>query len=368
MKILVGNNQLKKTGGSENYTFALAIELKRQGHEVHYFTYLKGEVSDRLEQAGIPFMSSDSYDLLLLNHQTVVDALWHLGYTIQTCHGPQAELEQPSPLADEYVSVSEEVAQHLKSLGYESTVILNGIDCNRFRTIHPVSNRLTTVLSVCQSQTANDFVRQCCQELGVEFLQSNKHIHNVWAMEELINRSDLVVGLGRSAYDAMACGRVALSWDSRDYMGESLGDGLLTPETIGESIRCNCSGRAKRIRFTREAFINELRKYTPELAAWSREFALQNLNIQTVAERYIERYMQAVDRGDAVRTETIGARIHLVQKRVLDIQEKYQQAQQNLYNNHLAYLAYDRKIKTLRRMLLFYGICLVLLVCYLIVF
>lgn len=65
MRILVGNNHLQKTGGTENYTYTLALELKRLGHEVEYFTFEKGEISDKLEQQGVPFMSWEYYDLML---------------------------------------------------------------------------------------------------------------------------------------------------------------------------------------------------------------------------------------------------------------------------------------------------------------
>ena len=87
MKILLGNNHLAKTGGTENYTFALALELKRQGHEVEYFTFEKGEISSLLEDKDIPFLSGNHYDLILANHNTVVEKLWTYGYLIQTCHG-----------------------------------------------------------------------------------------------------------------------------------------------------------------------------------------------------------------------------------------------------------------------------------------
>jgi glycogen synthase len=39
MRILLANNHLMKTGGTENYIYALAVELKRRGHDVEYFTF-----------------------------------------------------------------------------------------------------------------------------------------------------------------------------------------------------------------------------------------------------------------------------------------------------------------------------------------
>ena len=294
MKILLGTHYLAKTGGTESYTYALATELKRLGHEVEHFANVRGGVSSLLEEKGVPFMSADHYDLILANHNTVVEKLWTYGFIVQTCHGNIAELEQPSPFADTYVSVSEEVRDHLQSLGFQSAAVIpNGIDCNRFFPKKPVSQTLTTVLSLCQSDVANDYIRKCCDAANVEFLCSNKFTDNVWSIEELINQSDLVIGLGRSAYDAMACGRAVLVYDFREYMGEFLGDGMLTPETIGKSMYCNCSGRASRMKFDEQTFVEEMQKYSPELAAWSREYALQNLNIEQAVQRYLDVYRNA---------------------------------------------------------------------------
>ena len=295
MRILLGTHYLAKTGGTESYTFALAMELKRLGHEVEHFAIVRGKVSEMLEEQGVPFMSSDRYDLILANHTTVVEALWPKGFIVQTCHGNIAALEQPSPFADAYVAVSEEVREHLLSKGFQAAaVIANGIDCKRFCQKKPISSNLSTVLSLCQSDVANDFIRRCCERINVTFLQSNKFTDNVWQVEELINRSDLVVGLGRSAYDAMACGRCVLVYDYREYMGEFLGDGMLTPESIRKSMLCNCSGRSNRLKYNEETFIEELRKYSPELGAWGREYALEHFNIEKAVTAYLDIY-NAID-------------------------------------------------------------------------
>lgn len=291
MKILLGTHYLAKTGGTENYTYALAMELLQLGHEVEHFAIIRGNVSTLLEEKGVPFMSADHYDLILANHTTVVEKLWPYGYLIQTCHGTIPELEQPSPYADAYVGVSEEVKEHIGKKGFEAYVIPNGIDCNRFCPIKPVSPKLNTVLSLCHSDIANDFIRRCCEQANLKFIQCNKFTDNVWSIEELINESDLVVGLGRSAYDAMACGRCVLVYDFREqYMGEFLGEGMLTPQNIEKSMSCNCTGKASRLKYDEQSFVAEMQKYSPELAAWSREYALENLNIEKAVQRYLDIY------------------------------------------------------------------------------
>ena len=294
MKILLGTHYLAKTGGTENYTYALAMELKRLGHDVEYFANVRGKTSSLLEEKGVPFMSGERYDLILANHTTVVEKVWPYGFIIQTCHGTLPELEQPSPYADAYVAVSPEVRQHLQSLGYEATVIPNGIDCRRFFPKRPVSQKLSSVLSLCHSDIANDFIERCCQRAGLKLIQCNKFKENVWEIEEVINECDLVIGLGRSAYDALACGRCVLVYDFREhYMNEFLGEGMLTPQNIEKAMSCNCTGKASRLKYDEEAFIDEMHKYSPELAAWGREYALKNLNIEKATGQYLDVYRNA---------------------------------------------------------------------------
>ena len=126
--------------------------------------------------------------------------------------------------------------------------------------------------------------------MGVKFLKCNKYTDNVWNIEDVICQADLVVGLGRSAYDAMACGRCVLVYDFREYMNEYLGDGLLTPDSIGRAMSHNCSGRSSRLKYDEQSFIQEMQKYTPMLAAWSREYALEHLSIQNAAGKYLDYY------------------------------------------------------------------------------
>lgn len=297
MKILLGTHYLAKTGGTECYTYALAMELQRLGHDVEYYTEEPGYVSWRLASAGIKPKQSNHYDLILANHTTVVAHLCGSGPIIQTCHGATAELEQPSAFADIHVAVSDEVAKHLEKLGFQSAAIIhNGIDCVRFFPKKPVSDKLQTVLSLCQGAEAHEFVRRCCDRAGYKFLRADKKTDDVWFIEDLICQSDLVVGLGRSVYDAMACGRCALVYDKRDNIGHFMGDGMIMQETIQKALTCNCNGKANKFVYSEDEFIAEMRKFSPHIAKWSRGFAVTNLNIRNVAERYLQLYREKLHR------------------------------------------------------------------------
>jgi glycosyltransferase involved in cell wall biosynthesis len=300
INILVANNHLAKTGGTENYTLALASTLMKMGCKVEYFTFEKGLISDKLEEMGISFMSKNKYDLILANHNTTVDLLYKQGFIIQTCHGIYPELEQPSKRADLYVAVSEEINHYLEGKGLKSTVINNGIDCERFRIMNPINKSIRSVLSLCQGQTANALVATICETRGFRFLQANKFTDNVFSIENLINQADIVVGIGRSLYDAMACGRPVISYDSRSY-SDNWGDGYLNEANIAESLKCNCSGRSFRIHFDEESLSSELDKYKISDGFFLREFALQNLNVDINSKKYLDLFKHEFTVGNRIK-------------------------------------------------------------------
>ena len=301
MNILVANNHLKRTGGTENYTYALIVELLRLKHDVEYFTYNKGYVSKKIEALGVKFRSKKSYDLILANHTSTIQLLHHRGFVIQTCHGTLPSLEQPSRYADAYVSVTKEVYKHLIKKGVESTIIRNGIDCERFNSTRELNARLSCVLSLCQSDEANALIGEVCKQNKITFLSADKKMDNVWHLERLINEADMVVGIGRSLYDAMACGRTVLSFDKRKY-SLALGDGYLDSGNINESIRHNCSGRGTGKNMDATDFEREIRKYKSDDGRFLREYALQHLNIRHSVQQYLELF----NKKSAERTKKPG--------------------------------------------------------------
>lgn len=286
MNILIATNHLEKIGGTESYTYALINELVKRGHKVEYFTFFRGEISKRIESLGVKFRSHIFYDLILANHNTTVNHLYKRGYIIQTCHGTTVGVESPTSRANHIVSISHEVHDYLKEKGFQSSIIYNGIDCERFYPQKPTSSQLKHVLSLCQSEKANDIIKGACQQLGVSFSKINKYTENIWDIEKAINNADLVVGIGRSLYDAMACGRPVISFDCRCY-SKNYGDGYLTPSNIQQSLMYNCSGRFSKKQWDQTSFIEELKKYNAKDGIFFRNFALSHLNIKNVVDQYL---------------------------------------------------------------------------------
>lgn len=297
--ILVANNHLERLGGSETFTYALIESLVELGYDVEYFTFSKGIVSNKIEKKlGIRFMTKKNYDLILANHNTCVRYLSVYGKIIQTCHGIYPKLEQPSKYADGYVAISNEVQDYLEIKGFKAKVILNGINCERFYPKIPINTKLKKVLSLCQSETANKMLSDVCVDMNIEFTTLNKYVNGIWNVENEMNQADLVVGLGRSAYEAMACGRAVLIFDNRPYF-TSYSDGYVKKEMLQESLYNNCSGRRFKKVFDSEDLKKSFLKYDSEDGTYLRQFALENLNIKSQIKEYLV-YSETIEKNNNI--------------------------------------------------------------------
>ena len=289
MKILVATNHLCSSGGTESYTYYIIKNLKELNFEVFYFCFKKGRISERIEnELNVREFKGGKVDLILANHINIVKKLWKYGFVIQTCHGIYPSLEQPSVFADYHVSISEEVQLYLKNKGFKSSLILNGIDCKIFNCYKPINKTLSKVLSLCHSEEAHDTVKKVCQELEIQFLKLDKIQDDKDDIYKIINEVDLVVGLGRSAYDAMACGRPVVIFDSRHYM-PSFGDGYL-PKYYDESVKNNCSGRYFKKNFSIDELKNEFNLFKSSDSTVVRNIALTHHNILVSINQYLNVY------------------------------------------------------------------------------
>jgi len=293
MKILVTNNTLAGVGGSETYAYTLIMELKRKGFHVDAVSASSlGPISKKLTENGISATSnvpSKAYDLILMSHTSSVSKIVDIdGLKIQTCHGVYHQLEQPTKRVDKHVSVSEEVQNHLKSLKFDSTVIYNGVDLNRFKPVNPIGQNVKTILSLSQSGTLNQRLKKICAQLGIKLIELNKFANPVFNVEDYINQADMVISIGRGVYESLACGRVVLCLDQRHYIGSKpIGDGLVTESNVRDLLRFNCSGRFSKTEFDDNSIIQAIQSYKKEMGDFGRDFANSELNISHQVDKYL---------------------------------------------------------------------------------
>lgn len=294
MKILVGNNKLSNPGGSETYTYAVVAELVRLGHDVTCVTKGRpGIVSWEISKLGVQVHYapvSGIYDMALLSHSPSIRLAERVrAFKVQTCHGIYPVLEQPVPGMDAYVAISEEVMQHLIKKGHSPVLIHNGVDCNRFSPFGNATHEsLCVVLSLAHGTLANEMIQRVCKRNNWDLIIQNKYHKPIWDVENLINKADMVIGWGRSIYEAAACGRNVVVFDSRKYVGDTtLGDGFLEDHNFYNYLANNCTGRYSKRVYDAAGLQVEMEKYDPIIGGDLRSFAIQHLNIEKQVQKYL---------------------------------------------------------------------------------
>ena len=146
-------------------------------------------------------------------------------------------------------------------------------------------------------------IKQACEILNLEFVSwlkpwdyvSKTEEGSVNDVEKWINKSDIVIGLGRVVYEAMACGRQPIIFDDRWYQG-NLGDGIVTPDNIEKFMEYNCSGRYSKRKFEVEDIVNEINLYNSTYFHRFRKFILENMNIVNTANQYLNIWKEYNDK------------------------------------------------------------------------
>ena len=277
MKFLITNLHLNPFRGTENWCYAMGCQLIRMGHMVEIYSPNPNGGEQIFETAGMKFnVTGGQYDLILDNHN-VLDISRFIGPVVHTCHGI---IDAERPMSNVInVAVSERVAQHWK-LKY---IIKNGIDCCRFNIRTQPNKVLTNVLSLCASDTADDVLRSICEKRGYNLTTTVGK--EVFAVNDLINQNDLVVGVGRSLYDAMACGRPVISFDDRWYLSRMHGLGYVTPEMVRNN-QDNMTGNGHYL--TEDQLYNEFDKYNPGDGLLNQRFIQAEMNVSTKLNEYID--------------------------------------------------------------------------------
>lgn len=299
MKVLVANHWMKKMGGSETWCYTMIEELIRQQHDVSFFTLFPGIMSNKIK--GIAdcevltlLNRGHSFDLVLANHNSTVDHLHRFehGKIIQTCHGVYPALEQPSYNACYHVSISKEVSDHLQRKGFNSAVIHNPVDLYRFRPKTKISEGSPRrVLSLAHGKALNYIIEKEFAKYGIEFTAHNKYSSPVFEVEDLINRHDMVVSLGRGCYEALACGRPVLVLDHRDKYMPMAGDGFLTDDNFMDILEFNCSGRAFKRTDIPEMVKESIDQYSEMPSEACRFLAESFFDVKLAVKKYTELWL-----------------------------------------------------------------------------
>ncbi len=288
LNILLMTAYLEFFLGTEIWSFAIAERLKQIGHDVEIFSYLKGIMSDAFKIINVPLVDKieDKYDLAIINHNGCLIQAPQSAYKIFISHGVNPEIEQPISGADKYISISEEVYQNSKRLGFDSEIILNPVNLDRFKSINPINKKLKNVLLLSNKESVQDKsfqeINKACKELGLRLTAIGRQFGTAqWETELWMNSADLVISLGRGIYESMAAGRNCIV-AGYDMMG-----GFVDKKTYRELIKTNCSTRPSIEKITKENVIRELKKYNKEQGEINRKIAEKNHDVVNITNCYL---------------------------------------------------------------------------------
>ena len=286
--ICVANGTYKYIGGTDTFNWAMCSAFKKLGYNVYYYAPDmdgNGVTEKYLQEIGVsPYKEGIPLAACFANQQSGKHFIGKCP-VVQTCHSKWTALEWPVKGAEAYVVISEEIQDHLKTYGFNPVLMRNGEDLERYAPVKPL-HQIPRVLSICQGD--DSLLKEACLMLGWEFRSVPKEVKKrVWHVEDMINDADIVVGIGRSLYDGMACGRACISWDNRKLDPYS-GCGYITAANWHICAKTNFTGRGFPKINTVGALICELKKYRAADGAVMRSFAAQELNAAANALKYLE--------------------------------------------------------------------------------
>src|SRR3990167_1796407 len=292
MKILLMSPWQEFFPGTEQHVYTMSEELKRLGHEVSVFTFLKKTMWAMMSTLGVELLEDeipDKFDLAIINGNNCLIKAPKSAFKIFISNGVVPSVEYPIPGADRCVSISEEVQGNLKKYGYESILIRNGVNCNRFNPTKKIGKKLKTILLVNNqiSQERPDFqmINQVCNEMGLILLPIGLSCGtSQWEMERWMNESDLVISMGRGVYEAMPCGRNVI------VSGYGRMVGSVNNKTYPEYLKFNCAGRNIHPLLTKENLKAEFQKYSQEQGDKNRKLALKYNNIENTVQNFLDLY------------------------------------------------------------------------------
>ena len=306
-KVLLGNNTLDSFAGSEIWTYTLATELLRRGHEVVAFSPLLGKLAPRLEAVGIRCISSlahaDEPAVVICNHHDITIALrqrFPRAPIIATVHGTlhqglrNHELLPEHPVTDfkvdQYIAVSEEVHGLLRrAYDIESVIIRNFFDLTRFSWSPVLPNAFPRRIVVndnysTREDEANKVIEQVAAHYDAKLQFIGANFEETWDVEAVLRPSDVVVGMGRSVLEGFCMGKVAL------VHGRWGTGGILTQGTYDLLKQTNFSGRNSSGRLASPADIIKLidsATAQPQLD-WQRAVVLEHHDVRKAAAAFIE--------------------------------------------------------------------------------
>lgn len=224
MRVLITNTRLDGRGGSESFLRDLARGLQCRGHSVLAYSSDSTQ-QERLLENDVVSVATDLENLPfrpdVIHAQHHLDAMTALASlpgvpALYHCHGAVWRESAPKhPRIYRYLAVSRTLAERMTvefniSPG-DITVLLNGVDLARFRTVRSLPPRPARALFFNSRHRPDSDTVSAIREVAVRRRLELDFVGAYFGRitvepEKLLPSYDVVFASGRSAIEALACG------------------------------------------------------------------------------------------------------------------------------------------------------------------
>ncbi len=280
MKILLTNNGLQASAGTELYLKEVATELQSRGHEPACFTLRPGEIGDQLIALGIP-VSDDLRALpgppdIIHGQHLIETTLAAMTYrtvpVVSFCHGPEAWQESACRLPNVVQWVAVDAACYRRLVEDEGIapakllMLLNHFDDRRYQPRTPLPDRPRKALMVSNRLTedhpATRAAKAACRTRGISLdFVGNRFGKRSNNLEQLLPQYDIVFAKARCAIEAMGVGCAVVQLD---YFGSGR---LVTGARFDELRALNFGYRSMTFPLCEKHLGAEIDQYDPQDAA-----------------------------------------------------------------------------------------------------
>jgi hypothetical protein len=292
MRILLSHDSCDGFGGTETYMLTVAGQLQRTGHDVSIFATKLGPAADEARRRGLRVFSyeglPESCDVVLSQDAATcleMSQRYPSAARIMTAHSIEYPLQCPPQLpgvCQAIVALNDRMLSWLQGLDWAPRIVRlrQPVDMDRFRLprVRRAGRRRILVLSNYPFGTRAEQIAAACRDAGWELAWL---AGGTITPEEQIANSDAVIGLGRSALEAMASARAAL------VLGPLGGDGWVTPINYSQIESDGFVGQATARVLDRSALVTELSSWEPTMGNYNRDLVARRHDVRQHASELV---------------------------------------------------------------------------------
>lgn len=289
MRILLSSENFDAFGGMETYTLTVAQELMRLGHHTSIYTPRAGAMAELARSQGIRVIGREELP-------RACDAI--LAQDAATCHELAAryrdavrvfvahsrdhvlhEAPQLPDVCDGVVVLNDRVGRwvHARAWHAPLTRLRQPIALERYQGLDPPRPRPRQVLVTTNyvAGPRGQLIQEACRIAGYAVAWIGTTTRPTGSPERAIAAADIVIGLGRSALEAMAAGRAV-------YVYGALGvGGWVTPRSYQQLEADGFGGLTDPRPATVARLAGELRRWQPDMGEANRDLASANHSVRT---------------------------------------------------------------------------------------